>query len=1143
MRWRRIAFWITFCTFALIVLALSWLWTADLGVFKPQLARFVTDKTGREFAIDGELHIDLGRHTTVIAEDVRFGNPEWADADDMVTMGRAEVRIDLWSLVAGPARVEFVDIDDTAVLLINPGDTAPNWELPVEPAPDEEDEGGPGIVFGVVDVDNLRFRIESVERDRPLNLTIGRLDQVYRDDGNLDLALDGTLDGRVVRVEGELGTWDALLAGKDVHFDVAAVLDTFELSAHGRIDDLASPVRPQFEFTASGPDIDDLTRLLGLGEEGEGDINLSGKLTPLDSERLLLRVEGNLGQSEIDALGEIADLQRFGNMQLKATASGPDLGRVLRLVGIHTVREAPFMVRINAETRDEALLVNEASMVFADTQLDGSARLPNFPSIDDAVISLKVEGPDIERFRYITGVPGAATGPFSIAGTLDVREDGVEVVDLQVTTALGEIEADGTIGDPDNFYGSRIRFRVKSENLARMADAYGIEGLPAVAIRVSGRAEYSRDGIRTLEPVVADMAGNSANIEGLVPLTAGAVGADLEIAAEGPDLAALAGLFTDTDGIPSLPYSLGGGLRIEKQGYRLSDVTATLGKTALSGDGLLVAADNFAGSHFDVRANGPALEELVPSLDEVGVQDGPFELQAHASFTSDRVELQRVSFERPNARLDLDVSLGLPVSRRELDFDVKARGSDVRNVLRHVQGLEAYEQPFSLDAKGRLRGRHWEFEQVVGVLGTAHVEARGDLALDGSASRTELTFDMVMPNLAEIGTLGERRFNEQALSLTAHAVGTEDKLVVDKMTLRIGDSDVDGSMEWQNGDVPEFRIDVRSDRLIYLPLLEDAEEYDATPEFDDGRLIPDVHVPFADMTRVNGTLTAEIGEFRRGKLHLSEIDVDAELQDGALDVTTVYFRTLSGALRARASLVPDGTSGRASLQLVARDFAPGLLATNEDLAMTTNADIDLASTGADLRTLAGNANGTLYVDMRGGRMVVNEMITAIYGNTLEEMLNTINPIRKADAYTDLECLIAPLLVEDGKLAAAPSIFVSTETIRAVTQGWVDLKTEAIKVGVRTTPRQVVSISAAELFNPYLQVVGTLASPRLAVDEAGVLITGGAAVATGGLSLLARGLWDRLSRSGDACKQMSKQALETLEGRLPDLTVEIPKETE
>jgi hypothetical protein len=38
-------------------------------------------------------------------------------------------------------------------------------------------------------------------------------------------------------------------------------------------------------------------------------------------------------------------------------------------------------------------------------------------------------------------------------------------------------------------------------------------------------------------------------------------------------------------------------------------------------------------------------------------------------------------------------------------------------------------------------------------------------------------------------------------------------------------------------------------------------------------------------------------------------------------------------------------------------------------------------------------------------------------------------------------------------------------------------------------------------------------------------------------LLARGLWDRLSKAGDACKQVSNEALKELEGRVP--VMEIP----
>jgi hypothetical protein len=376
------------------------------------------------------------------------------------------------------------------------------------------------------------------------------------------------------------------------------------------------------------------------------------------------------------------------------------------------------------------------------------------------------------------------------------------------------------------------------------------------------------------------------------------------------------------------------------------------------------------------------------------------------------------------------------------------------------------------------------------------------------------------------------------MSLDAHAVGTAGYVAVDNLLLRIGASDLGGSLEYRAGDVPEVTANLHSGRLAYLPLLEAIEvDPDATPEFEDGRLIPDIAIPYDAMRKVNASVTARIAELQRDRLVLSDIALDARLDDGALDIRTLRFKALSGGAVAQAALHPAGGKGEASLQLVARNLAFGLLESNPDLAMTMDIDVNLRATGTDLRALAGNADGVVYYNTHGGRLTSNPMLELIYGGLLEEILNTINPFRETDPYTDFECLIVPLSVADGKVTGAPDIFASTSKIRVVADASVDLKTEKIKVSLQTTPRKVVSVSAAELVNPYLQIVGTLTSPRLAVDETGVLISGGAAVATAGLSLLARGLWNRLSRAGDACKQVSEQALKELEGRLPDLVIE------
>jgi hypothetical protein len=44
-------------------------------------------------------------------------------------------------------------------------------------------------------------------------------------------------------------------------------------------------------------------------------------------------------------------------------------------------------------------------------------------------------------------------------------------------------------------------------------------------------------------------------------------------------------------------------------------------------------------------------------------------------------------------------------------------------------------------------------------------------------------------------------------------------------------------------------------------------------------------------------------------------------------------------------------------------------------------------------------------------------------------------------------------------------------------------------------------------------------PKLEIDTASSVTTAGAAVATGGLSLLARGLWDRVSAQKDICREI------------------------
>jgi uncharacterized protein involved in outer membrane biogenesis len=139
----------------------------------------------------------------------------------MVEVGRVEIRVDLRSIFNGPFLVELIDIDDAEIRLVQAEDGEPNWKLPLERTSEaiaeEDSSAGFDMLFQIIDIDRLHLVVDALALQEPLDLRVENFDQQHRDDNFLALDLQAKLGNREVSVEGELGTWDALLAGQDIH--------------------------------------------------------------------------------------------------------------------------------------------------------------------------------------------------------------------------------------------------------------------------------------------------------------------------------------------------------------------------------------------------------------------------------------------------------------------------------------------------------------------------------------------------------------------------------------------------------------------------------------------------------------------------------------------------------------------------------------------------------------------------------------------------------------------------------------------------------------------------------------------------------------------------------------------------------------
>lgn len=973
---------------------LLWLYFGNLNLLKPYIEDYVSEASGYEFRIDGGFSLDVAGQCVLIAENLTLHHPdaETAATAEIARIGRLEVRLDLRSLFFGPVRVEFFDLDDTRIH-VSAGML--NRENDGEDA--DQDDASRSVLFEHVFIDDFEVVYDDPKRDRPLALNISSLRQHRKSDGFLELTVAATFNDKKLNLGGEVGTWDAILAGRDIHYDIEFDLDTLDVESRGIIDNIRTLRRPTLEFSARSPSINDLTVLLGLGDEGAGTIDLSGSLRAKDDGPLQLAIYGNVGSAEVTVAGSFSDLQQLDEVDLDVRMSGPDLGRIVALGGIKLQQKAPFEISLEARRRGPELTISEMTMAFGAATLTGDALVPQFPSLENSHISIRAEGPDVVRLRDLTGLKGGATGPFQLR------------VDTQA----------------DNNGGARL-------------DAFFETSL----VRITAQSELGPDRENPLSEIEFTIAGES--------------------------FAAFVAAFAPIEYLPDEAFDLAGDIRLADNGIDLRSIIGNIGPSEIQVEGHISPTDNFAGSHLTVAASG----------------------------------------------------------------------DDARFLLRGVSGYEAPEAKFSARLAGELDGANVRIDEFTFELGAATLSASGDVNLRDDDVNTNLTFRGDIPDLAAIGQWNGRALNSQAFSWRGDVVGNANELRVGQLSAKLGDSDIAASVLVQKGDIPNIEVNIRSALLKYTAILEEESniDYQPEPDFADGRLIPDIAAPFDTFGQVNLSVDIEVEELQRGTLAMSDIRLQAKLRDGALAIENLSYRARAGRFSARGRLDPaDG--GSASLQIVARDVAIGLAESSRDRVMTGDIDVNLEATGFDLRALLGSANGVVFIDTRGGRMPNNRFLHAMYGSLLDEILGTINPFRRSQEYTDYECMVLPMRFENGVATALPYAFVSTDKVRISLNPELNFATEEMLIDIRTRPRKALGVSAGEFLNPFIRVQGSMVAPRLAVDEQGVLISGGVAVATGGLSLLARAAWNRLSGGSDPCGKLSEKGRQELASLFPGIRIE------
>ena len=360
-----------------------------------------------------------------------------------------------------------------------------------------------------------------------------------------------------------------------------------------------------------------------------------------------------------------------------------------------------------------------------------------------------------------------------------------------------------------------------------------------------------------------------------------------------------------------------------------------------------------------------------------------------------------------------------------------------------------------------------------------------------------------------------------------------EKMMLRDFRARWGPSDVQGVFEVDlTAAKPFISADFRSGTVDLRPFFPSPDERPEAEDADDvkvvrppdGFVIPDepISLPFLD--RFEGTLRWKAANFHGLVVGGTDFEFGLDLHEGRLrldplSVTGKYGGSLTGVGDIESA--EQGWSFRSRLRLDGGRLELSKVETDPTRWPTLEADLNLVSQGRSLRELANNANG--HVGFILGEGVVTSTVMDLLGSDiLVELLEALNPFATRQSETNLECAVIRLNLADGIVTLKP-FAVRTDRMTTVGGGSLDLETEKLSFDWITKPRRGLGISASALTNPYIKVGGTLSKPSIAVKPLEATVQTGAAVATMGLTLVAQGLWNRITSGREVCKRAIKEA--------------------
>jgi len=1088
-------------------------------------ADYLTEKLQREVTINGSLNVRVGSALELSVRELSIASLDWTAADTLLTVASADAVINLMSLLSDEIIIDSLVIDGLRIDLEENSAGLNNWSL--GNAEDDSVSDEPPRIpvrFSSLSLTQTLLEYRAPGLQDELLIKLDGITQNILADKSAELRLGGNVDGTSVTFAAFIADIDNFNRLQKVDLTFNGDLGEISLDGDAFFEDLLNPSRPTATVKLAGPNVQYLADVVGLKDVQPGPLAVDINIAP-QNDTMAFTGLGTIGALQVSTNGSFDDLRVLDDAQATFNIAGANLAGVAAIFGVDGLPAQAFSLSGDVRKRSKAIDISDARLTLGDTNAGIDAHFDEFPSPNGAKATLTMAGPRIQDFGALTGFDDEVQGPFSAKLLVSAKEDGSADISLSANAVAATLEATGNVQDKPGLAGTALSVQMNGENIANMARLAGSDiDLPALPVAISAVLERGQDTteIKNSRITVGNDVLQLRGTVGDEPISS-ATRLNFDIAI--PNIRKAAALFAAAnDAIPMSSMQAQGALTMSDDGLNLSALDATIDDVEIKVDGLITDLSTLPLAELGYSVAGPDLASLVPELQQYDAATSPFSINGKMRLDSTMLNLTDIDAKVSNGKLSGSASIGRFAPFDKIKADIKASSEDIFGLTAGIADIQGPKNmPMQLNIRGDFSSSTANVQKLNLRIGEAQLSADGRITEPPAYTGSNLLVSASAPDVGMLAKLFGFTLPSHALKMDFRAASGDRQLLVNDLRMTLGDSDLNGKLSYTQGTASAITADLKSSMLNLTEYLADSDtpeplKQPKTPPKAE-RLIPDTKINLDTLGRFNIDFDLVADRIIDGPWRANNLVISGAAKDGGLSIRRLELQEDDGGgFSAQFSLKPLAGSLELRGRANGTKLSWGLPVASQQ-EMASRPQYDVASTfvanGQTIREMAGSTNGHFKVVFGQGKLKTLGM-KIFTSDFLSQLITTINPFLKSDPYTNLECAVALATVDGGQLSGKPAVVAKTQQLLITASTNIDLKTEKLSADISTLAQQGLRISLSDLINPYIQIKGTLANPALALNKQSTVIEGGAAIATGGISILAKNLADRMLSSKDPC---------------------------